>query len=364
MGKSWRIATIAGIPVRLHWTMGLFALFVGWFAYHGSGDFQVGYFIAFIACLFVCVVLHEFGHSLTAKRYGINTKDIILSPVAGLARLENIPDNPRQEFKIAINGPLVNLVIAGILSVIILVAGLSFDPGFQDGVKIYKENFIQCLMYMNIFAFIFNLIPAIPMDGGRILRSFLSTRIGRTRATYWSSIIGKMFAVGFVLVAVIKGIIMLAIIGAIIYFLAGEEYQQAKLNELMKETSLLQIMNKAFTKVHQTDSIEGFLRKLQETEERDFVVYDKEGNICGSLPSLFVEDIKKHQDRYEQIKDIASSKHNSLEEGQSIEEAFVLMKEEGLGIIAIKKDGHTTGVVDRPIISKFILANSRKSFFS
>jgi len=364
MGKSWRIATIAGIPVRLHWTMGLFALFIVWFAYHGSGDIEIGYLIAFIACIFICVVLHEFGHSLTAKRFGVKTKDIILSPVAGLARLESIPENPIQELKITINGPLVNLAIGGFLALVIYITGIGFDPGFSDGVKINKNNFIQCLMYMNVIAFIFNLIPAIPMDGGRILRSLLSTKIGRKRATYWSSIIGKMFAIGFVIFAVYNALIMPAIIGAIVYFLAGEEYQQVKLNEIMKATSLESIMTTNFTKLQASESIAGFLSKLDETGERNFLVYDSEGNICGSLPSLFVDDIKTNPKQYEQIKDIVSPKHESLSEDRSIEEAFTLMKEKGLGIIAIKKDGQTTGVVDRPIISKFIIANSRTSFIS
>ena len=366
MGKSWRIATISGIPVLLHWTLGLFVMFFIWVAYQGSFDVaKLGYLLGFIICLFICILLHEFGHSLTAKRYGVKTKDIILSPIGGLARLESIPENPLQELKITINGPLVNLVIAGVLAIMIALLGIDFNPGFSDGrIEINAQNFLQWLMYMNIGVFIFNLIPAFPMDGGRILRSLLSTRIGRKRATFWASLIGKIFSIGFVLFAVVNGYLMLAIIGPFIYFLAGQEYQQVKLSETLKETGLAVIVEKEFTKLSENESITHFISMLAQTEERDFIVYNSEGEICGSLPSIFVQEIQTNPEKYHQIKDISSEKYNSMDIDQSVEEAFRLMKDEGLAIIAIKKDGQTIGVVDRPIISNFILANTRTKFLS
>ncbi len=365
MGKSWRIATISGIPVLLHWTLGLFVLFIVWFAYQRSLDLtNLGYLVGFIICLFICIVLHEFGHSLTAKRFGVKTRDIILSPIGGLARLESIPDNPYQELKITINGPLVNLAIAGILAIVIGFFGLGFDPGFSDGIKIHSGNFVQSLMYMNISVFIFNLIPAFPMDGGRILRSLLSISIGRKRATFWASLIGKLFAIVFVLFAVLKGHFTLAFIGPFIYFMAGEEYQQVKLNEIMKSTSLAQIMSREYIRLNESDSVNEFLQYVDQTEVRNFLVQNDEDQITGSLPSIFVEELKKNSELYVQIKDIASPKFNFLEEDRSIDEAFRLMKDEGLAIIGIKKDGQITGVIDRPIISRFILEHSRTKFLS
>ena len=366
MGKSWKIATISGIPVLLHWTLGLFVMFFVWFAYHGSFDIaKAGYLIGFIVCLFICILLHEFGHSLTAKRFGVKTKDIILSPIGGLARLESIPENPIQELKITINGPLVNLVIAAILASLILIFGLEFNPGFDQGrIEISGHNFLQWLLYMNLGVFLFNLIPAFPMDGGRILRSLLSTKIGRRRATFWASMIGRVFAIGFVLYAVLNGFFMLAIIGPFIFFLAGQEYEQVKLNETMKETMLSSIMSTNFTKLQEHTQIETLIKNLNETTERNFLVYNTEGNICGSLPSMFIEEIKNNPTKYSRVADISSQKFDSLEAGQSIEEAFRLMKDKGLAIIAIKKDGQTIGMVDRPIISDFILANSRTKFLS
>ena len=366
MGNSWRIATISGIPVRLHWTLGLFVMFFIWFAYHGSFDLsKAAYLLAFILCLFICILLHEFGHSLTAQRFGVKTKDIILSPIGGLARLESIPEDPIEELKITINGPMVNLVIAGILALIIAAIGLDFNPGFNHGrIEIVGGNFLQWLLYMNIGVFVFNLIPAFPMDGGRILRSLLSIKLGRMRATFWASLIGKIFAVLFVLYAAINGFFMLAIIGPFIFFLAGQEYQQVRLSETMKGTPLQSIMSSSFTKVFETESVNQFLEKIASTQERDFLVYNNEGNICGSLPSMFVDELSKNPERYEQVKDIASEKHDSLSSEQSIDDAFRIMKDQGLAIISIKKDGQTIGVVDRPTISKFILANSRTKFLS
>lgn len=362
MGNSWRIATIFGIPILLHWTLGLFVLFFVWLAYREAlSPESILLVLGFIVSLYICILLHEFGHSLTAKRYGVKTRDIILSPIGGLARLESIPDNPFQEFKIAINGPLVNLIIASIIAIAIYLSGLPFLPEIVDGiVRIDSTNFMQWLMYMNIGVFLFNLIPAFPMDGGRILRSLLSIKMGRTKATLWASSLGKILAVVFVGYAILKGYFMLILIGPFIYLMAGQEYRQVKLAELMKTTKLSSISKNIFTKVYQDESIPSFIEKTKTTDESSFLIFDNEDQIIGSLPELFKEEILKHPNKYALVNDIASRNAKALEADQSIDHAFKIMKEEGLAIVGIMDKEKVVGVVDRTTISKFIFENSNR----
>ena len=365
MGRSWRIATIFGIPILLHWTLGLFFLFFIWLAYQESlSTDSIFLVLGFIVSLYTCILLHEFGHSLTAKKYGVKTRDIILSPIGGLARLESIPENPFQEFKVAINGPLVNLVIASILAGLVFLFGMPFLPEIVDGVvRIDTSNFLQWLMYMNVGVFLFNLIPAFPMDGGRILRSLLSLKMDRTKATFWASLLGKILAICFVLLALFAGYFMLAIIGPFIYMMAGQEYRQVKLAELMKSTSLSSIMKTRFTKVDQEEEISSFIESIKDTDESSFLVYDQDENIIGSLPELFVEEIVKNSSNYQRVRDIASSNVKYIDASANIDYAFKIMKEEGLAIVAIMDKEKVAGVVDRATISNFIFKNSKRGLF-
>ena len=150
-----------------------------------------------VLTMFVCVVLHEYGHALTGRKFGVKTVDILVSPIGGLARMNKMPEKPIHEFYISIAGPLVNLVIGSfILLVFYLYNGkYSLDLNSFDLDK--PAEFIRILAPINLTLFLFNLIPAFPMDGGRILRSLLASRIGKVKATRIASTVGKVLAVGF-----------------------------------------------------------------------------------------------------------------------------------------------------------------------
>jgi len=195
MKWSWKLGRFAGIDVYVHAT---FLLIIGWIALEhwtqGRSLVAVLSGIVFILTLFGCVLLHEYGHALTARRYGIRTRDITLLPIGGLARLERMPDDPRQELWVALAGPAVNLVIAIVLWTWLRLT-IGFEPVHQLGVV--RGAFLYRLMIVNVFLALFNMLPAFPMDGGRVLRALLASRLEYTRATHIAAVIGQGMAILF-----------------------------------------------------------------------------------------------------------------------------------------------------------------------
>ncbi len=189
MRWSWKLGELAGIDLRVHATFLLLPAWVGLrqiLAGHGSDGVVTE--VGFVLALFACVVLHELGHALAARRYGIGTRDITLLPIGGVARLESIPTRPSQEIVVALAGPAVNVVLAAAGFVMLSLAG--------------PEAWLQRLVIANISLVLFNLIPAFPMDGGRVLRALLAMRMDRVRATG----IAARIAQGFAAVAGVVGL--------------------------------------------------------------------------------------------------------------------------------------------------------------
>jgi Zn-dependent protease/CBS domain-containing protein len=195
MGWSWRIGRIAGIDNNLHFTFLLLLAWVGlqhYLAHHDVGEAIKG--LLFIAALFGIIVLHELGHALAARRFGIPTRDITLLPIGGVARLERMPEDPKQELVVALAGPAVNVVLAlGIFIVLMLGPGLA--PVSQ--IARVEGSILQQLFAVNVMLVVFNMLPAFPMDGGRVLRALLAMRLDYVRATQIAAAIGQAMALVF-----------------------------------------------------------------------------------------------------------------------------------------------------------------------
>lgn len=193
MRGAWQLGRVAGIVVQVHWT---FLLLVGWVVLMHTraggdvGDALRG--VALLLAVFACVVLHEFGHALTARRYGIPTRDITLLPIGGVARLARMPEDPRQELLVAAAGPAVNVVLAGLLAATL---GLVVGRVPVTGMTLFGGRFLEQLMWINVVLVVFNLLPAFPMDGGRILRGALALRLPYRKATRWAAVTGQTIAV-------------------------------------------------------------------------------------------------------------------------------------------------------------------------
>jgi Zn-dependent protease len=206
------MGTAFDIGIYVHWTFLLLPIYL----ILTAGSSPVLSLMAFVAAVFGCVVLHELGHALTARRFGIETRDITLYPIGGVARLERMSEQPWEEFWIAIAGPAVNVVIAAMLAV-----GLFAAPYLTDFVT-PMEVFAEHLLIANLMLIGFNLLPAFPMDGGRVLRAILSHRLGRVRATKIAADVATVFAVGMFLIALLGGHPFL-MLGAVFVFFAGRQ---------------------------------------------------------------------------------------------------------------------------------------------
>ncbi|MCS7003099.1 MAG: site-2 protease family protein, partial [Dehalococcoidia bacterium] len=233
---AWTIGRVFGIPIRIHFTFPLLLVFLGWIEAQQSGG-NVLMEIAFVVALFVCVLLHELGHALTARAYRIRTADITLYPIGGVARLESM-GKPAQEFWIAIAGPLVNVAIALALAGGLTVFGQSLLPA-QGG----PGEFAQRVLFANVLLALFNLLPAFPMDGGRILRALLAQRMDYTRATNIASVIGRGFAVIFGIIGLVTFNFLLLIVAFFLYVgatgEAGAQRAQAALEGVKAREAMM-----------------------------------------------------------------------------------------------------------------------------
>lgn len=220
MAWSWPLVRLLGSEVRVHATFVLLLAFVALSGWQAGGAAGAADNVLFVLALFACVVTHEFGHALMARRYGIATPDITLLPIGGLARLERMPEAPAREIAVALAGPAVSLALWLVLA---LIAGTAARPGLPDG-----SGFVADLAAVNLMLALFNLAPAFPMDGGRVLRAALSARWGAARATAVAARAGQAIAALFVVVGLSGGQVMLALIGVFIWVAAASEQGEAR----------------------------------------------------------------------------------------------------------------------------------------
>jgi len=356
--KSLNAGTYWGIPVKIHWTFSLlFILFIGFGWYKGAGGLALFSLGSFIILMFVCVILHEYGHALTAKKYGIKTLDIIISPIGGIARLQKLPDKPIHELAVAIAGPLVNL---GIALILFIVAFLFFSeesfsvPDESLELLATPQGFISGLIWINFVLFAFNLIPAFPMDGGRILRAFLSMRFGKVEGTKYASLVGRALAIVFVIVGLMTQQIMLAFIGVFVFIMARSENEQMIIKSKLSVAFPKDIMKTNFTKLHLSTTMREVYEMYIRGGEKNYVVYDSLGNISGVLPELFIKEAFKENELDKTANAYMSNNIYFASEDLALDKLFEDMNLKGVAIAIIKNGDQVQGVIDRQMLYNFI----------
>jgi len=276
---SFPIATVRGTVIRIHVTFFLLLAWIG--AMHamrgGMAEALAG--IAFISVVFACVVLHEFGHAAAASRYGIATPDITLLPIGGVARLERIPEEPWREIAIAVAGPAVNVAICLLL---VLVLGAVPAPAEGLAVEDPRTGFLARLFWVNAFLVIFNMIPAFPMDGGRVLRALLTLRMGHRRATHAAATVGQAVAImlGF---AGLFGAPLLIFIALFVWLGAAGEAADVDLRATTRGMVADEAMETRFEALSPEADVAAAAEALLRTPQQDFPVVDGAGRLLGLL---------------------------------------------------------------------------------
>lgn len=277
MGWSLTLGSIAGTAVRLHFTFLLFLAWIGVSDYVAGGPAAALDSVSFIILVFLCVALHEFGHIFMARRFGVKTPEVILSPIGGIANMERIPEAPAQELLVAIAGPLVNVVIA-----ILLMAGFGIGQDQLLAMSFETATLAERLTLVNISLVIFNLIPAFPMDGGRILRALLAMNMGAAKATELAARIGQGFAFLFVLLGLFYNPILM-LVGVFIYFAAASEEQTASFNSFARDLRVRDAMEVSAVTVPAGSPVSKAVDALLSVPQRDFPVVDEAGRLVGLI---------------------------------------------------------------------------------
>ncbi|HZH98599.1 MAG TPA: site-2 protease family protein [Fimbriimonadaceae bacterium] len=262
---SLRVGTIAGIPIRIHFT---FILFLAWI-WILSTDARTRVLVWLIPAIFLCVLLHELGHALTARKFGVRTRDITLYPIGGVAMLQGRRPKPIEEFWIAIAGPAVNVVIAAVL----LPAVIGSTGGVPKlSLSLQGLSFVEGLFMANVILPLFNMIPAFPMDGGRVLRAVLAMRMPEQQATKIAGNIGQALAIGLGFVALFKGYIILMLVAFFVFLGAGQEVQASVGLALIVGHRVRDAMITKFARIQTGDSMERAAHMLLEGSQQDFPV--------------------------------------------------------------------------------------------
>jgi Zn-dependent protease/CBS domain-containing protein len=280
MGWSWRIGRIAGINVFVHFT---FLILLGWvgFTYYevhqSVAEALMG--VLFILLLFCIIVLHELGHALAARRYGIGTRDITLLPIGGVARLERMPEDPWQELVVALAGPAVNVVLAGLLFGILLL-GQGLAP-LHRAIDVGGPILAQ-LLVVNIFLALFNLLPAFPMDGGRVLRALLAMRMNYVKATQVAATIGQAMALLFGLGGLLIGNPFLVFVALFVWMGAAGEAAMVQMRSALAGIPVSQVMVTDIRTLSPSDPLGEAADYMLSGFQQDFPVVE-DGRLVGVL---------------------------------------------------------------------------------
>jgi Zn-dependent protease/CBS domain-containing protein len=351
MPSSIRLGTIKGIIVTVHWTFFLLLVWiVGKTLMDGSGTNAALFELGLVLAVFACVVLHEFGHALTALRFGVKTRDITLLPIGGVARLERIPEKPIQEFLVAIGGPAVNVVILIVLVPLLLIFNLF--PLKMTPAGVSWADFFSQLVIVNVVLVVFNLIPAFPMDGGRVLRSLLAIRMGRERATRIAATTGQVFAVGFVLAGLAYNP-MLVLIGVFVFFGAQSELRSVLEDAAFKKQSVGLLTMRKFDSVGPEDALSIAANHLLAGYATDFLVLEQ-GVPVGVLKRDQLLRAFANQEMHQlYVREVMQPNPPVLDARQPLDQAWLMMREGAWPLLPVFENGLLCGILTSDNLSDY-----------
>lgn len=350
MKWSWKIARVAGIDIYIHATFFLLIYLVGISYWNHYGTLTaVTSGILFILALFACIVLHELGHSFMARHYGIQTRHITLLPIGGVASLEKLPEDPQQEINVALAGPAVNFIIAFILYIFL---NLNNAPVVTEEISVTGGSYLSRLMIMNIFLGGFNLLPAFPMDGGRVLRAVLALRMSHAEATRKAASVGQFLALGMGLLGIMYNPFLL-FIAVFIWFGASLESNAEQLKTILSHATARHAMLSEFHTLSPDDRLDKAVELTLAGSQKDFPV-GYQGRIEKVLYHSDLIKGLQEQGEHARIAELALQDILSADIDEPLEKLFVRMQGNPVGMICVIEGRQVAGILNLENILELI----------
>jgi Zn-dependent protease/CBS domain-containing protein len=352
MKYSLSLGRVAGIQIFVHWT---FLILIGWIVYinlkQGMGAVDIFWSVLFILTLFACVTFHELGHALAAKRYNIKTRNITLLPIGGLAQLESIPEKPKEELVVALAGPMVNIVVALLLYPFVKLSPNEITE--MDLTRLSHHNFLFSLMIVNIWLAVFNMIPAFPMDGGRVFRALLSFKFERHVATRIAASVGQLLAVGFVFIGFFYNPFLI-FIGIFIFLGAQAEAQYTETKSLLLGFTVADALMRDVPLLRPDATVEQGSDKLLESQNRNFIIADESG-VVGTLSRDEIIKALREGRAQHTVTEAMSCDFLRLDLHMPLEEAWTRMQTQRKSAAPVFSDSRLVGMIDTENVAEFLM---------
>jgi stage IV sporulation protein FB len=357
MRWSISLGSISGTKVRLHFTFLLFLVWLGAIAWASGGPPAAAGTISFFVLLFFCVVLHEFGHVFAARRFGVQTPEMVLLPIGGISKLERIPEEPRQELFIALAGPAVTLVIA--IALTIALGGL---PRPEQAIReLTPRSILAQLALANVMLLFFNLLPAFPLDGGRVLRAILARFTGHLRGTEIAATIGRVAAILLGLVALAAGNFILLLVAMFIFFAAGTEAGMARMRHVLLDVPARDVMISEFRALPPDASVKDAADALIETSQTDFPIVDGAGRFLGLLDRDGIIKALAGMPATTPVADAMRSDVPSISDRHRLDDGLNLLQGGKQAIAVTGADGRLVGYITAEnLVEKMMIARARE----
>jgi Zn-dependent protease len=331
MRLSFKIASVGGIPIELHVTFILLMAFVFYISYISPGPGQY-YFFLLLVLLFVFVTLHELSHSVVARHYKVTVRKIVLYPIGGVSEIEEIEENPRIEWRLAIAGPLVSFLISGILYVLYQYFSVELPANIWTTAETFTGSAMFDLVLLNVALGLFNLIPAFPMDGGRVLRALLAERMNFSTATRIAASIGRTFGLLLIFYGFFFNL-YLALIGLFIYIGASEEAESAIVSRALASVKVDDVMTSEVASVGPGATLSEALDVMLKARYHDILIKD-DGTFRGVVTWRDIMKIKPQQRPTLKVGQMRIQKISAFR-NEPVLEAYKIMAREKIDLIPV-----------------------------
>jgi len=357
MRWAWKIGKLAGIDVYMHATFLLlvgFIVLVNWMQSHNLA--QVIFGVSFVLMIFGCVVLHELGHALTARHYGIRTRDIVLLPIGGVARLERMPEDPNQELLVALAGPAVNFVIAGSLFLALGLTGHWPTLRQAETIGWTGHDFLPSLVAVNVWLAIFNLIPAFPMDGGRVLRALLAKRMDYTDATHAAAHVGQAIAFVFGFLGLFLDPFLL-FIALFVWIGASSEAGMVQMHTSLSGIPVQRAMLSDFHSLQPDETLDQAVQHILSGWQQDFPVVFGD-HVLGLLTREDLIRAIAQGGTGLRVRDAMRRDVQAVDSHDMLERAIQVLRQSGCRSLPVEHHGGLVGMLTLENVGEFLMIRS------